>query len=144
MQSQMIGLQSSLDRIFSAIQGQVSPAAQAPSPYAPTISPTSSRDAHSAYLPANGPPRGTVDIFNPRSDSPEPHVRKSFPPLPGFAPPVRKTHFIFNLKQRLMCSNLRYLHSLTNMQRMESFRARLRLRMMNPKIRSRAPPLMRP
>ncbi|KAI5120651.1 hypothetical protein M0805_007988 [Coniferiporia weirii] len=89
MQSQMIGLQSSLDRILNAIQGQAS----APAVYAPGVSSSSSRDSQGVYLPANGPPRGSVDIFNP-SDAPDaPSHRgqsKSFPPLPGFAPPPHK------------------------------------------------------
>ncbi|KAL5485143.1 hypothetical protein ACEPAI_7785 [Sanghuangporus weigelae] len=85
MQSQMIGLQSSLDRILSAIQGQVPPAGR--------YGPATVRDMQDVYMPAaNGPPRGSVDIFNP-SEADEQQQRplqKSFPPLPGFAPPPHK------------------------------------------------------
>lgn len=83
MQSQMIGLQSSLDRILSAIQGQVPPTAG-------RYGPTTARDIQSVYMPANGPPRGSVDIFNPSDvdEQPQRPQQKSFPPLPGFAPPV--------------------------------------------------------
>lgn len=92
MQSQMIGLQSSLDRILSAIQNQVPHAAN----YAHNITSASARDINNAYVHTNGPPRGSVDIFNP-SDPGNPPQRprqKSFPPLPGFAPPVSKNAMI--------------------------------------------------
>lgn len=97
MQSQMIGLQSSLDRILNALQEQ---------PFtrdlqAQNINHTQNHghsNNHNLYagMPANGPPRGTVDLFNPADNAgsqpqQQPQQRqqtKSFPPLPGFAPPV--------------------------------------------------------
>ncbi|EJD03045.1 uncharacterized protein FOMMEDRAFT_20217 [Fomitiporia mediterranea MF3/22] len=88
MQSQMIGLQSSLDRILSAIQGQVAPAGR----YGQNNPAAAARDMQGVYVTANGPPRGSVDIFNPSeaADQPQRHPAKSFPPLPGFAPPPHK------------------------------------------------------
>ncbi|KAL4078547.1 hypothetical protein V8B97DRAFT_1865873 [Scleroderma yunnanense] len=65
MQSQMIGMQSSLDRILSAVQVQGQPSNQ--QVYAPSIDPGSSRDGNPAY-----------------------QQRPRFPPLPGFAPPPHK------------------------------------------------------
>ncbi|KAH9859043.1 hypothetical protein C2E23DRAFT_717098 [Lenzites betulinus] len=64
MQSQMIGMQSSLDRILSAVQSQSQALVQAGSPM-------------------YGPPGGGA-----QGDGP-PRAR-AFPPLPGFAPPPHK------------------------------------------------------
>lgn len=47
MQSQMIGMQSSLDRILTAVQVQGQPAGQ--QVYAPPLEPGSSRDGDPAY-----------------------------------------------------------------------------------------------
>ena len=81
MQSQMIGLQSTLDRILHAVQGQ------------PTGAPSPAY-AHPPFTPqVPFVPRGNVDIFNPQDhedDSPRSPPQKSFPPLPGFAPPPHK------------------------------------------------------
>lgn len=92
MQSQMIGLQSSVDRILSAIQAQ---AGIPPEAYPPQAAPH-----HPHYVPNVQPglmgsptasSRGTLDMYQ----TPESHVHaarvsphKSFPPLPGFAAPV--------------------------------------------------------
>lgn len=86
MQSQMIGLQSSLDRILSAVQGQVQPSVS----YGHNMTGSPARDIHGVYMSANGPPRGSVDIFNPSEagDQSQRNQTKQFPPLPGFAPPV--------------------------------------------------------
>ncbi|EIN12012.1 hypothetical protein PUNSTDRAFT_83912 [Punctularia strigosozonata HHB-11173 SS5] len=75
MQSQMIGMQSSLDRILTVLQNQT----QANSPMAPPqMYQSPGRDYHS-----NG--RNNGDSYqSPRSQP------KSFPPLPGFAPPPHK------------------------------------------------------
>jgi hypothetical protein len=94
MQSQMISMQSTLDRILNAVQGpqpvrhpqneyqQHSPQyAHQPMPVPPPN--------HGVYVGASGPPRASVDIFNPEPEStPRSATAKSFPPLPGFAPPV--------------------------------------------------------
>lgn len=59
MQSHMIGMQSSLDRILAVVQGQA------------------------------GGSMGPPPIFTPPRMSPPPNgERHRFPPLPGFAPPV--------------------------------------------------------
>ena len=60
MQSQMIGMQSSLDRILNAIQ------------YVTTLLPRHWLCSTPVLAPLDGPSRSRV-----------------FPPLPGFAPPVR-------------------------------------------------------
>jgi len=82
MQSQMIGMQSSLDRILSAIQAQNQQ--------------TAAMVQHSVY--ANGgshppmpPLRNGVDMYGSPGpmDGPSRGPR-SFPPLPGFAPPPHK------------------------------------------------------
>ncbi|KAF9049734.1 hypothetical protein BJ165DRAFT_1341892 [Panaeolus papilionaceus] len=78
MQSQMIGMQSSLDRILSAVQNsQGAPLAGAP-PH--------------MYPPPMEPPRdmaGSSQIRNGFEPGPADRMRV-FPPLPGFAPPPHK------------------------------------------------------
>ncbi|KAH9839381.1 uncharacterized protein C8Q71DRAFT_704427 [Rhodofomes roseus] len=82
MQSQMIGMQSSLDRILSAIIQQ----SQA----------TSALVQQSVYTnggPSAIPPiRNGMDMYGSPGPSDGPPVRqnRSFPPLPGFAPPPHK------------------------------------------------------
>ena len=70
MQSQMIGMQSTLDRILSLVQQQP------PSIY-----------GHGREPVVGGPlpPIRTPEMYDP----PSPRTGKVFPPLPGFAPPVR-------------------------------------------------------
>ncbi len=79
MQSQMIGLQSSLDRILSAIQNQNQPVVQ-PNRSSPVIS---------GPLP---PIRTHSEMYNSSPGQGEGPSRRTFPPLPGFAPPVRDEH----------------------------------------------------
>ena len=69
MQSQMIGMQSSLDRILSAVQSQN---VNGPQLYTPM-------EAH-----RDGNP---ITHRNGFDAGPAPAIR-SFPPLPGFTPPV--------------------------------------------------------
>ncbi|KAG6874459.1 hypothetical protein C0995_010367 [Termitomyces sp. Mi166 len=77
MQSQMIGMQSSLDRILAAIQTQQAMGQQmfnngaGPSREGP------------GFMP---PPRN----FNIGAPQPQADQLKSFPPLPGFTPPPHK------------------------------------------------------
>ncbi|KAJ7346618.1 hypothetical protein DFH08DRAFT_868806 [Mycena albidolilacea] len=68
MQSQMIGMQSSLDRILSAVQ-------------------TQSAGPQPAYPPRDGPEFEARNSFEGNGTAPE---RRAFPPLPGFAPPPHK------------------------------------------------------
>ena len=77
MQSQMIGMQSSLDRILSAIQSQNQALAQGPGP----AYPPSSRES-----PVVAPP---VPVPMPAPQGDGPPRPRAFPALPGFAPPVR-------------------------------------------------------
>jgi hypothetical protein len=76
MQSQMIGMQSSLDRILLAVQTQQPHTAMSQQQSLYSSGANNSRDAQ-GYIPQhrNG--------FDMSSDS-----TRSFPPLPGFAPPV--------------------------------------------------------
>lgn len=80
MQSQMIGMQSSLDRILSAVQTQQANTAMVHHPmYNNGAGP--SRDGP-GFLP---PHRNGFDMGPPHSER-----QRSFPPLPGFAPPPHK------------------------------------------------------
>ncbi|KAM5531278.1 hypothetical protein V8D89_015079 [Ganoderma adspersum] len=68
MQSQMIGMQSSLDRILSAIQSQ-----------------------NQAMVHVQQPPYPQQGSSRDSPNMPEAHPRgRAFPPLPGFAPPPHK------------------------------------------------------
>ena len=124
MQSQMIGLQNSLDRILNVIQGgqggpSSNPGSFASPPYDQSMPPPpQGRDMQNVYLPANGPPRTNVDIFNPQpAGSPRSSSGKSFPPLPGFAPPVRsfpssgKYMYFFSHSLRISRTNTRHMAS---------------------------------
>ncbi|KAI8972188.1 hypothetical protein BD414DRAFT_469566 [Trametes punicea] len=86
MQSQMIGMQSSLDRILSAIQSQNQAMVQG-SVYPPGGG--SSRD--SPVITGSMPSvRNNVEMYNSPSQGDGPSRPRSFPPLPGFAPPPHK------------------------------------------------------
>jgi len=93
MQSQMIGFQSTLDRILAAVQGQpAGPSGSFPTtPYTTPLNmhPGHGREMPITYVPSPGGPRGSVDLFNPQ-DVNGTVQRRSFPPLPGFAPPPHK------------------------------------------------------
>ncbi|KAF9461258.1 hypothetical protein BDZ94DRAFT_1290760 [Collybia nuda] len=79
MQSQMIGMQSSLDRILSAVQTQQANTAMAQQPmYSNGSGP---RDAP-GFLP---PHRNGFEMGQGQNER-----ARSFPPLPGFAPPPHK------------------------------------------------------
>lgn len=78
MQSQMIGMQSSLDRILLAVQTQQSNVAMAQQPPLYSSGASNPRDAQGFLLPQ----RNGFDM----SSGPT----RSFPPLPGFAPPPHK------------------------------------------------------
>ncbi|KAL1704597.1 hypothetical protein EV121DRAFT_205545 [Schizophyllum commune] len=85
MQSQMIGLQTSLDRILHAVQGGPAPppAPGAPGNMAPPgpLFPAPAPPPRDGPYPPSHPPRNGFDSERPRGD---------FPPLPGFAPPPHK------------------------------------------------------
>ncbi|KAF8608925.1 hypothetical protein BDV93DRAFT_433742 [Ceratobasidium sp. AG-I] len=92
MQSQMIGMQSSLDRILSAIQSQ------SPQPYPQSGVPPTPQSA-STYPAMSESPRGDVSFTSlpvvPSSrdgyyDEDRSPPRKKWPALPGFAPPPHK------------------------------------------------------
>ncbi|KAG1890163.1 hypothetical protein F4604DRAFT_1709031 [Suillus subluteus] len=84
MQSQMIGMQSSLDRILSTVQSQAYGTQH--QGYSGGMASGSSRDS-SGFMSRNGyDAHGHVggQSSQPRSQT------RSFPPLPGFAPPPHK------------------------------------------------------
>jgi hypothetical protein len=104
MQSQMIGMQSSLDRILAAVSAQQGVPPGAPSELAPHHlqyphgqSPTGVYSPPFAAGPASSSARTTLDPSlyptEPARDASgnptaAPNVPGQFPPLPGFAPPV--------------------------------------------------------
>jgi septal ring-binding cell division protein DamX len=73
MQSQMIGMQSTLDRILSAVQSQTQ------------LQQNMAQQAGVSPYPT-GPLGRSQERFSEAGDAPP---RSRFPPLPGFAPPVR-------------------------------------------------------
>ncbi|EPQ57029.1 hypothetical protein GLOTRDRAFT_120398 [Gloeophyllum trabeum ATCC 11539] len=83
LQSHMLGLQNSMDRILSTLQAsqaQHSPAGLPPSPmYPPTVRAPAQFPAH----------REDMEMYSPADERPNGQQR-SFPPLPGFAPPPHK------------------------------------------------------
>ncbi|KAI0769452.1 hypothetical protein BD413DRAFT_85089 [Trametes elegans] len=87
MQSQMIGMQSSLDRILSAIQNQNQNQAMG-QPY-----PSGGGSSHNSPVNPVGPVpavRNSVDMYNSPGQGDGPSRPRAFPPLPGFAPPPHK------------------------------------------------------
>ncbi|KAF8739964.1 Fungal specific transcription factor domain, partial [Rhizoctonia solani] len=94
MQSQMIGMQSSLDRILSAIQSQnaaqVYPhSAIPPTPQSASTHPSMSESPREgvAFTPQPVVPSSSRDSYYDDDRSPP---RKKWPALPGFAPPPHK------------------------------------------------------
>lgn len=86
MQSQMIGMQNTLDRILAAVQGPQPPmGVMHPPPYPPM------RDGP-GYV------SNLSDTRTPFEGGPSPDDRgqKTFPPLPGFAPPVSLSQLCSN------------------------------------------------
>lgn len=84
MQSQMIGMQSSLDRILSAIQANNAQNAhfhqqsQFPRP----------AEHPASYISSTQSSRGLEYYTSPITDAPRQDGSRDFPALPGFAPPV--------------------------------------------------------
>ncbi|KAL5631355.1 hypothetical protein ACGC1H_007019 [Rhizoctonia solani] len=94
MQSQMIGMQSSLDRILSAIQNQNATQVYAHSAIPPTPQSASTHPSMSespregpAFTPQPIVPSSSRDGYYDDDRSPP---RKKWPALPGFAPPPHK------------------------------------------------------
>ncbi|KAF8590908.1 hypothetical protein K439DRAFT_1116990 [Ramaria rubella] len=86
MQSQMIGMQSSLDRILNAIQANT--AAQQTT-FAPQPHFSSGIPAPSPYATAQSA-RGLEYYSSGAEDITRQNGHRTFPPLPGFAPPPHK------------------------------------------------------
>ncbi|CUA66751.1 Protein priB [Lentinula edodes] [Rhizoctonia solani] len=94
MQSQIIGMQSSLDRILSAIQSQNATQVYAHSTIPPTPQSASTHPSMSespregpAFTPQPIVPSSSRDSYYDEDRSPP---RKKWPALPGFAPPPHK------------------------------------------------------
>jgi hypothetical protein len=88
MQSQMIGMQSSLDRILSAVQSP-SQSNNQQLGYSTNVGQGSTRDAGPSY-----PLRNRYVGYIQGWDNTNLFSRSSFPPLPGFAPPVCLPRFL--------------------------------------------------
>jgi len=89
MQSQMIGLQTSLDRILAAVTQPGAPGVMPPGP--PPIYPQTLREGPGPGYVTNV--SGTRTGLDPQYDpalmqDQRPPGQRTFPPLPGFAPPV--------------------------------------------------------
>lgn len=89
MQSQMIGMQSSLDRILSAIQSQNQALVQGGPAYPPPGGPS----RESPVMTGPMPPQRNNEMYgnSPGGQGDGPPRPRAFPPLPGFAPPVRSS-----------------------------------------------------
>ncbi|KAH9051405.1 hypothetical protein EDB83DRAFT_2626891 [Lactarius deliciosus] len=91
MQSQMIGLQTSLDRILAAVTQPGAPGVMPPGP--PPIYPQTLREGPGPGYVTNV--SGTRTGLDPQYDpalmqDQRPPGQRTFPPLPGFAPPPHK------------------------------------------------------
>lgn len=118
MQSQMIGMQSSLDRILTAVQPQ--PQSNALSK---DMESSPRRDGSSYAVPSSGARNG-FESSNGDDRS------RAFPPLPGFAPPVCRVPTQTNRITSCLTN-----HSHTSMHPMELLPVQLLLQTMNPRIR---------
>lgn len=86
MQSQMIGLQTSLDRILAAV---TQPGAPGVMPPGPPIYPQAIRDGPGYVTNVSGTRTGLDPQYDPAlMQDQRPPAQRTFPPLPGFAPPV--------------------------------------------------------
>ncbi len=93
MQSQMIGLQTSLDRILAAV---TQPGAPSVVPPGPPIHPQTIREGPGYVTNVSGTRTGLDPQYDPAlmQDQPPPPQRTS-PPLPGFAPPVGRRFSLY-------------------------------------------------
>ncbi|KAI0000426.1 hypothetical protein BJV77DRAFT_1058039 [Russula vinacea] len=88
MQSQMIGLQTSLDRILAAV---TQPGAPGVMPPGPPIYPQTIRDGPGYVTNVSGTRTGLDPQYDPAlMQDQRPPPQRTFPPLPGFAPPPDK------------------------------------------------------
>ncbi|KAI0321177.1 hypothetical protein OF83DRAFT_1051665 [Amylostereum chailletii] len=88
VQSQMIGMQSSLDRILAAVQGHAHPN---PGPmHGSPVYPPPQREGPGYVTNVSGTRTGLA-VFDPALlQDPRGNGQRTFPPLPGFAPPPHK------------------------------------------------------
>lgn len=77
------------------------------------------------FPPGNGEVRRPQERHSSAVNAPTPQSRQSFPPLPGFAPPVSATHILINSFADFSLSGLPTF-SRTNLQCMELLLARRR------------------
>ncbi|KAI0283585.1 hypothetical protein BGY98DRAFT_1087731 [Russula aff. rugulosa BPL654] len=88
MQSQMIGLQTSLDRILAAV---TQPGAPGVMPPGPPIYPQTIREGPGYVTNVSGTRTGLDPQYDPAlMQDQRPPSQRTFPPLPGFAPPPDK------------------------------------------------------
>lgn len=136
IQSQVIGMQSSLDRILNVLQSNPAFIGQPPpNVYCPPQSP-GDRPHYPPSMPVASSSRTNIGgTYYPSSSerSPTPNGQPRFPPLPGFAPPVGISS-AFNLNLSHSLPFLSSFISPTSMPRMESWQAPLLPRMMNLRI----------
>jgi hypothetical protein len=86
MQSQMIGLQTSLDRILAAV---TQPGAPGVMPPGPPIYPQTIREGPGYVTNVSGTRTGLDPQYDPAlMQDQRPPPQRTFPPLPGFAAPV--------------------------------------------------------
>jgi hypothetical protein len=84
MQSQMIGLQTSLDRILAAV---TQPGAPGVMPPGPPIYPQPIRDGPGYVANVSGTRTGLDPQYDPAlMQDQRPPAQRTFPPLPGFPP----------------------------------------------------------
>lgn len=89
MQSQMIGLQTSLDRILAAVTQPGAPGVMPPGP--PPIYPQTLRDGPGYVTNVSGTRTGLDPQYDPAlMQDQRPPGQRTFPPLPGFSPPPHK------------------------------------------------------
>lgn len=137
MQSQMIGMQSSLDRILSAIQSQNQALVQGGPAYPPPGGPSRESPVMSGPMP----PQRNNEMYgnSPGGQGDGPPRPRAFPPLPGFAPPVRSS----TPQPSCSATDLVVDNSRISTQRMESCLAPHRLRTTSRRTRFRARHSMR-
>ena len=88
MQSQMIGMQSSLDRILSAIQANM--AQNSTFHPQPQFSHGIPAEHPAPYASSSQSSRGLEYCSSSSTDAEQQGGGRNFPPLPGFAPPVSR------------------------------------------------------
>jgi hypothetical protein len=107
MQSQMIGLQTSLDRILAAV---TQPGAPGVLPPGPPIYPQTIREDPGYVTNVSGTRTGLDPQYDPAlMQDQRPPAQRTFPPLPGFAPPVSQRSSLWPTLTCTLASQVCYL-----------------------------------